>query len=270
MSDRSPADFPLDIYRLTRERASIGVFWINRDARFSYVNEAACQTLGYTRDELLQMSVADIDPLFPAHRWGAHWDVMVHRGSDSFESMHRAKDGREFPVELQVSYVEHEGQGYHCVFARDVTERKRAEHAMDGRSRLLEQLALGASLDDVLRILIETVEDTRPSITACVLLLDSERQHLTNGVAPSLPAFYVEALDPVPVGPGMGCCGEAAHTGERVIVPDISTHPNWTAFRDVAARAGLRSWSDVEDRYGRIRRSELDEEGETIVHRQAQ
>ncbi|MDP0953368.1 hypothetical protein Q6283_29245, partial [Klebsiella pneumoniae] len=65
--------------------------------------------------------------------------------------------------------------------------------------------------------------------------------HLCNGIAPSLPDFYNAALKKVEIVHGMGSCGTAAFTGERVIVEDISTHPYWKTVRKLAEQANLKA-----------------------------
>lgn len=102
-------------------------FWMEKDARVFYVNEAAVNKLGYSREELLQMYVHDIDPIFMKDKWEAHWQELKEKGSLSMESVHRTKDGREFPVELQINYIEFDGNEYNCTFARDITGRKQNE-----------------------------------------------------------------------------------------------------------------------------------------------
>ncbi|MFC1639475.1 response regulator, partial [Gemmatimonadota bacterium] len=89
--------------------------------------EAACRSLGYSRDELLSMSVHDIDPDFPADAWPDHWsDLKKHRAL-VFESRHRTKDGKVYPVELSANYQEYSGAGFNCAFARDISARRQDE-----------------------------------------------------------------------------------------------------------------------------------------------
>ena len=63
--------------------------------------------------------------------------------------------------------------------------------------------------------------------------------------APSLPDFYNDAIDGVEIGPDVGSCGVAAFSGERVIVEDIMTHPNWASYQELAEKADLGAcWSE--------------------------
>jgi len=127
----------------------------------------------------------------------------------------------------------------------EVAERKRTDKLQRGRSRVLERLAAGAPLEEVLSILVETAEAVEPDMLCSILLLDDEKKHLRHCAAPSLPDFYNEAIDGLEIGRGVGSCGEAAATGKRVIIEDVLTHPNWAPFRDLAKRAGVRAaWSE--------------------------
>jgi two-component system cell cycle sensor histidine kinase/response regulator CckA len=103
------------------------VIWVDREGRLTYANNAACATLGYTREELCRLSVADINPEFSQRDWAAHWAWVRGRGAVTLESVHRARDGRVVPVELSINFLHFDGQEVHCVFARNLTERRRAE-----------------------------------------------------------------------------------------------------------------------------------------------
>lgn len=127
---------------------------------------------------------------------------------------------------------------------RERIELQRARQIQSGASRVLESITAGASLDDILLILIDTIEAVKPEMLCSVLLLDESGKRLRLGAAPRLPDFYNDAVDGLAIGPAAGSCGTCAHTGERVIVEDVMTHPYWTDYREVALRAGLRAcWS---------------------------
>ncbi|MBI3146069.1 MAG: PAS domain S-box protein [Pseudogulbenkiania sp.] len=106
------------------------VFLIDEEARFHYVNDAACHLLGYRREELLGMVLPDIDPDWSHERCRASWPAFREHGSCTVETRHRAKDGRIFAVEVNSNYFEYGGQGYNLALARDITERQQAEAAL--------------------------------------------------------------------------------------------------------------------------------------------
>jgi len=116
--------------RFAIDHFSDAAFWMGSDARFIYVNDSATRALGYSKEELLGMTVHDIDPDFPPERWPDHWSEIKRRGSFRMESHHRTKAGRIFPVEISVNFLEFEGNEFNCAYARDITKRKQAEEAL--------------------------------------------------------------------------------------------------------------------------------------------
>jgi two-component system cell cycle sensor histidine kinase PleC len=124
-------------------------------------------------------------------------------------------------------------------------ELDRSEKRERTRSNILEKLAKGRPLDEILRTLSLCIEEELKGAYCSILLVDNEGKHLLCGAAPSLPDSYNEAIDGLEFGPGVGSCGNTAATGERTIVSDIEHHPFWEAFKELAAAAGLRScWSE--------------------------
>jgi two-component system cell cycle sensor histidine kinase/response regulator CckA len=109
---------------------------------------------------------------------------------------------------------------------------------------VLERVAAGAPTAEVLDAIVRIIEGQRPGLIASILRFDAAAGCLRAGAAPHLPPEYSRLLDGAPVGPDAGSCGAAAARGERVIVEDIATHPNWVRYRDWALPHGLRAcWS---------------------------
>jgi len=127
ITEKSRTQHFLKFMQFAIDRLSEAAFWMDPEGRLIYVNEKACASLGYSRGELLSMHVYDFDPEFPPERWPEHWADIKKKDADSFESTHRTKEGRTFPVEISVNYLEFEGREYNCAFAKDITERKRVE-----------------------------------------------------------------------------------------------------------------------------------------------
>lgn len=103
------------------------IIWLDEDARYVFTNPAATRLLGYTSEELSRMRVWDIDPLFDPQRWRDHWREIEEKGSFKIETVNRAKNGRDVPIEVTVNFVEYEGVRYNCSIVRDITARKAAE-----------------------------------------------------------------------------------------------------------------------------------------------
>ena len=126
----------------------------------------------------------------------------------------------------------------------DITDRINAEKFEKFRSHILELLVGGETLPRILHALALGVEQVNPGMLCSIMVLHGDGKRLEASAAPSLPDFYNAASDGLEIGIGAGSCGTAAFTGERVIVEDIQTHPYWTAYKELAAKAGLGScWS---------------------------
>src|SRR5207247_1481763 len=112
-SEASPRDEEETLLFLKHsiDHAPDGAFCVGADGRFLYVNDAVCSFLGYSRDELLSLTLYDIDPYFSADGWPERWDLTRQGGSRIFESRLRAKDGRLIPVEIKSVYLEFNGKG---------------------------------------------------------------------------------------------------------------------------------------------------------------
>ena len=139
------------------DEAAIAIFQMDADARVLNVNDQACRSLGYAREELCRLSVYDFDATFSTEKWAEHRRQLVAHGSRTFESIHRRKDGSTFPVEITVTYHEIQGRGFSVAFARDITERKLAGEALrEGEERL--RLALRAANQGLYDLNIQTGE----------------------------------------------------------------------------------------------------------------
>lgn len=130
-------------------------------------------------------------------------------------------------------------------FVRCVTLDKQLEQATIAQRHIFELMAGGIPLDALLQKLVDHAEAIVPGMHCSILLLDQKTKTLCNGAFASLPDWYVEAVDGLPIGEGVGSCGTAAFTGERTVVADILDHPNWKPFRSLAEKLGLRAcWSE--------------------------
>jgi PAS domain S-box-containing protein len=133
------AEAALRFTQFAVERAADAMMWFNEDGRVAYVNEAAGRMLGYTRPELLALTVFEIDPNLSLVEWRRTFDELRQQGAIKVESVQRAKDGHGVPVEVWANYVEFGGRVYNCAFARDITTRKQAEDEIRRLNAQLEQ-----------------------------------------------------------------------------------------------------------------------------------
>jgi PAS domain S-box-containing protein len=120
-------------------------FWImDMKGRLLEVNEVYCRMSGYSKQELLTMSISDLEASESTDEIAAHIQKIMTQGEDRFESKHLRKDGTIFDIEVSVQYHPF-GGGQVVVFLHDITERKRAEEALRESERLYR--AIGESID---------------------------------------------------------------------------------------------------------------------------
>lgn len=127
LTERKRAEELLELLKYTIDISPDGAYWLNPDGLFLYINEGGCKALGYSQDELLKMRVFDINPRATPQRWAEVWQIIKDKKVFTIESVHRRKDGTEYPVEITSTYVKFGELEYCNGFARDITERKRTE-----------------------------------------------------------------------------------------------------------------------------------------------
>ncbi len=117
-------------FRRLVEHAADAFLVVDGEGRFVDVNQSACNSLGYSREELLAMSVADVQMEVSLERLKEVWKRMGPGVPVTLEGVHRRKDGGVFPVEVRVGLIEWDGRQHQFALARDVTERKRIEQVL--------------------------------------------------------------------------------------------------------------------------------------------
>jgi len=125
------------------------------------------------------------------------------------------------------------------------TEQRTRAALLDSQRRVLERIANGAPLREILETLVRLIEEQADGMRCAVLLADTQHQRLRFAAAPSIPEDYKAGIDPfLRIAPEMGSCGTAAFLREPVYTQDTATDPLWKDCRDIAVRNGLRAiWS---------------------------
>jgi PAS domain S-box-containing protein len=146
ITERKHIEKMVDLLKRSIDVLSEGAYWFGGDGKFIYVNDAACSMLGYSRDEMLALSVPDVNPVATPENLATTLDFLRTNGFVTKESVHRRKDGVEFPVELRSAYLVYEGVEYFYGFAKDITNRKREEQE---RAKLEAELAKVQKLESL-------------------------------------------------------------------------------------------------------------------------
>jgi PAS domain S-box-containing protein len=125
ITERKMAEKQMMLMTIALDSVHDAAYLADKTTRFRYVNQEACRATGYSREELLNMGIGDVEDKFEEEQWSAQWQQLAEHCSITFEGRHRNRAGGIYPVEISANYFELDGQQYVLGLARDITERKR-------------------------------------------------------------------------------------------------------------------------------------------------
>ena len=125
ITERKDAERDLQISQFSIENASDEIYWVDMDGDFIYANKSACDSLGFSKEEILSRNVFDVVPDFSQETWKNFAEDLRLKGSFSFETRHKTKDGRIFPVEINTNYMNFHGKEMIYTFSRDISQREK-------------------------------------------------------------------------------------------------------------------------------------------------
>ena len=208
------------------------------------VNPVGAEQLGYGMNELIGQPVLNVfyehDRAFVQSHAKACFERLGRMVR--WEARKIRKDGTMLWVRETANAVLLRKRPVLLVVCENITEQKLAEALLSGEKHILEMVARGDSLAEILNSLCLLAEGQTQDVLASILLAEDGRLRLCAG--PSLPAAYTEAIDGVAIGPAAGSCGTAAYLAQQVIVSDIASDPLWADYRHLALPHSLRAcWS---------------------------
>jgi len=246
-------DIPgFELMNFAMNKVHEAAYLVDQNACLHYVNENACQVLGYSKEELLSLTVADIDPDYPSERWTDHWIELRTKGSLIFEGRHKRKNGEIFPVEVNANYFEFEGQAYNLALVRDITDRKRT---MELQNRLNRELR---AISNCNQALLHAEDEQSLLSEICNIICNEAGYRLAwvgfaeNDQAKTIrpvawagfDSGYIENArlswsDETEY--GRGPAGIVVRTGEMMFVQDFAVATVMTPWRESAIQRGYRS-----------------------------
>ncbi|NOQ17082.1 MAG: EAL domain-containing protein, partial [Methyloprofundus sp.] len=194
-------------------------------------NVSAAKFLGYSDRKLEGMPVTQ---LFPDYSGSETGQIEILLANNIFKT-----------VKIQASPSSFNKKNIELIIFQDVTDSVKIKMRYTLHTLVMQKLVEGAPLKIILNAILNTLEEADSNMICSILLTSADGKHLLPGAAPSLPDFYNAAVNNLPIGDGVGSCGTAAYTRKRVTVEDIATHPYWSGFTELAAKAGVSScWSE--------------------------
>ena len=233
-------------------KTSVDGFWISEvsGAKFIDVNDSFCKMIGYSREELLKMSIMDIEASETPEEVKKHIEKIQKEGYGICESKHRTKSGKIIDVEVSVSYLGiHDGKFY--VFVRDITERKRMKNELLNLNRLhsliskLNDLILRSSNKEKLfRDICDLVINNQNIRMAWVGMIDEETQTVKPAAWAGFEDGYLTKIKKISINDspeGRGTGGRAIREGKAFVSNDIASDSIMEPWRKEALQRGYHS-----------------------------
>lgn len=104
----------IQLMQFACDQVSESILVAGPDKRFCFANKAACESLGYTREELLVLRIPDVAPLHDPKLFRQRLESVRQGNPVTYESVHRTKDGKEFPIEISINLLTLQGQEFTC------------------------------------------------------------------------------------------------------------------------------------------------------------
>jgi len=149
ISLRKDSERALRFTQFSVDNSAEAAFWMTSDGNLIYVNAAACNSLGYSTQELQSKSVYDINPNFSKKVWANYWNEIKERGLLKLVSTHRKKNGEMFPIEIVANFLEFEGREYSCAFVQDISIRNKAREEIEVFHKFADLSGQGFGMADL-------------------------------------------------------------------------------------------------------------------------
>jgi len=237
-------------FRRLVEYAADAFFLHDREGRLRDVNRAACESLGYSREELLSMNVLDIEVGVEREQLDALWERCVAGEQVSSEGIQRRRAGTTFPVDVRVGPIEVGGEVLLLALARDITRRKEAEQRVDNLTRVYRVLSNTNQLiirtrdkDTLFAEVCRIAVEDGGFVMSWIGLYDKDSRSVVPVAHAGQESGYLESITiPVSDEPiGRGPASTAIRTGMHFVCMDIENDVTMAPWREEALLRGYRS-----------------------------
>ncbi len=235
-------------FRAIFDNASVGIAEIDTTPQIIRANQTFSAMLGYTPEEMIGKTIIDV-----THPEDVATNAeLVARALNgdidkySMRKRYQTKDGRNVWGDLTCVVRRDDSGKLNSIIGViiDVTEKVRAEEFKSGFRRILELVATGRPLPEVLDEAVAVQESRLEGAIGAIMLCDHKSHTLVSGPSRQLPLEIITAVNGMKIESGAGCCGTAAAENRTVIVEDIEADPLWDGLRHLARAHGLRAcWS---------------------------
>lgn len=223
-------------YRHLFEHANDLIFMIDMaTGRIMDANKQAEIVLGYSRAELIRLSISDIELPVDENDSRIIKSTRATAGNIILEQVYRKKDGKTIPVETSARITEHKGREVLLSFARDITQRLSAMQAEADEKRFAEtlrdstaQLSKTLNLSDVLDIVVQTIEKVVHSESVNIMMVEGDSAKVIRNLSKYDLKTQPKALD-ISTTPTLQ---EMRDTQEALLVKDTTSDPRWVVVNN--------------------------------------
>ncbi len=165
----------LKVAQILINHARDAAFCVEKNGQFLYVNNATCSIVGYSREELLSMTLQDVDINWKRQKWLGQWELLKQRGSISFETSYQSKTGEVFAVEISYILEVLAGKQVCCVYGRRLNKDLLELKPQQGRVEI-------SNLEDGLEEKVAEYQKTDDQLRTSLSLLNSTLESTVNGI----------------------------------------------------------------------------------------
>lgn len=129
----------IKLFKFMADTAGDPFILMDENGRFVYLNDMAIHKWGYTKQELKQLRVPDVDPIYNEVKYREMFQLSQEKSIPPFETLHKNKEGLVYPVEISIGSIHKDGKPLMFAIARDISERKKAEEDVLSAFRKIEE-----------------------------------------------------------------------------------------------------------------------------------
>jgi len=233
----------------TLEKLPLGCIIYNNDNKILFINSVTENLFGFSKEEVLGKDFFGIYSSINLKAYDQEIKKHIQNGKTATNQIEefKKKNGDQIITKWHKSPFENENGEFSGTInlVEDITSTVRNERLQSGQKKILEMIASGKSLSEVLHTLVLFIEKESQRVMGSILVLGKDGKTLLNAAAPSLPPEYNALTNGLEVGPLNGSCGAAVHDQKIIIVENTSTDIHWRKYKDIAEGFGLRACTSI-------------------------
>ncbi|MED4533083.1 EAL domain-containing protein [Metabacillus fastidiosus] len=222
-----------------------GIYFLDINGHFLDVNEIAEKLIGYSHEQLLKMDFFSTIDKSDNEKIRSAFESVKSGKTESREVRLIRKDGERIelyltliPTSLNENVIGITG------IAQDITSKKQSEFLRQTQTDILELIAVGKPLPEILKKIVEVIEGKTDDVCCSVMFYDEEKNVLRIGYAPHLNEVLRRKFSEIPVRLNTNSHSHTVHIKELDIAQNITTNEVWENYHQEAMKYGIQScWS---------------------------